>query len=71
MLCSQAGISKEVTFEPRKRGRCHVVYEEEGAMAGAERQVPALSALEQQAGLWEENAEWRAVGGGKWVRCRL
>lgn len=46
MYSSQEGLSKEVTFEPERRGRHHVVYVAEGMVAkgmvaGMEREVSA------------------------------
>lgn len=60
VLGRQECLSGEVTFEPRKRGRRHVVGVEGGNGRCRGKHLPA--GLQKSRGLWEERQR-----GGRWV----
>lgn len=58
----QEGLSKEVPFEPGRRGRHHLVYVAEGMVAvGRGKPLPAAIAGRTV----RESAEWRVLGAGR------
>lgn len=67
MYSPQEGLSKEVTFEPGRRGRHHVVYVYErmvakGMVAVQRRKCPRAAIAGRTV---RDSAEWRVLGAGR------